>query len=411
MAVDRLGEKMPTGTQIAASDQNGPAPASTAASPGSATAAAPAQNAIPFVRASRKATVQDFQQPLTLLTAGQQQVGPFDIQSNGFLRGLELYCTATTAGNAAATAFKGDAPFTALTNNSLQDPSSEFLINPYDGYELYIAEKYFAYHGSPPFCDARTSPNYLATTGAGSTGGSFAFELWVPLEDRERDAFCAVPNSAANKNYRYQGFINQSSNIYSTAPTTLPSMAVVCTNFYWTEPPPSIGNVPTVTTPNGNGSVAFLDREVFTAVTAQTNPTLILKNVGRVFKNILFVLRTAAGVRDSADWPNPTQIWLNNFPLYYKPTHTWLAEMADRYGFTTATLDVGGGGDTGVFALYDLFSQPGSVENWGSADQFLATLPTTKVQIVGSWGGSASSLTCLERTIKPSSGTALYGAR
>jgi hypothetical protein len=404
---------MPTGTQIAASDQNGPAPASTAASPGSASATPAQQNAIPFVRASRKATVQDFQNPATAITAAQSQIGPFDIQSNGFLRGLELYVTATAAGNAATVVFKGDAPFTALTNNSLQDPSSEFIINPYDGYELMLAEKYFAYHGNPPFCDPRNSPNYLATAGSGGAGGSFGFELWLPLEDRERDAFCAVPNSAANKNYRYQGFINTSANIYATPPTTLPNISVACTNFYWTEPPPSIGNVPTVTTPNGNGSVAFLDREVFTAVTAQTNPTLILKNVGRVFKNILFVLRTAAGVRDSADWPNPTQVWLNNFPLYYKPTHTWLAEMSERYGWTAGpgTYDVANGLDTGVFALYDLFSQPAGVTNWGSADQFLATLPTTKVQIVGSWGGSASSLTCLERTIKPSSGTALYGSR
>jgi hypothetical protein len=403
---------MPTGTQIAASDQNGPAPASTAASPGAATAAPAQAQAIPFVRASRKASVQDFQSPSgTNLTTGQQQIGPFDIQSNGFLRGLELYVTATAATNVATVVFKGDAPFTALTNNSLQDPSSEFIINPYDGYELMVAEKYFAYHGNPPYCDPRSSPNYLATAGSGASAGSFAFELWLPLEDRERDAFCAVPNSAANKNYRYQGFFNTLANTYSTAPTNAPSISVACTNFYWTEPPPSIGNQPTVTTPNGNGSVAFLDREVFTAVTSQTNPTLILKNVGRVFKNILFILRTAAGVRDSADWPNPTQVWLNNFPLYYKPTHTWLAEMEDRYGVTVNTLDVAGGLDTGVFALYDLFSQPGQVTNWGSADQFLATLPTTKVQIVGSWGGSASSLTCLERTIKPSSGTALYGSR
>lgn len=402
---------MPTPTQAVSSDQYGASPASTAASPGSQGAANAQASAIPFVRASRKASVQDFTQP-NLTIGALQQLGPFDIQSNGFLRGLELYVTATASANAATVVYQQNAPFTALTNVQLQDPSSEFIVNPFDGYELYLAEKYFAYHGNPPYCDARSSANYLATAGGGSAGGSFAFELWVPLEDRERDAFTAVPNSAANKNYRLQAFLNSSANIYSTAPTTLPpNFMVQTTNFYWTEPPPSIGNVPTVATPNGNGSVAFLDREVFTSVTSQTNPTLILKNVGRVFKSIIFILYSTAPARDNADWPNPTSVWVNGFPLYYKPTHTWLAEMGDRYGLTGTTYDTAGTLDTGVKVLYDLDSQPGQVTNWGPADQYLSTLPTTKVQVVGAFGGSAGSLVCLERTIKPSSGSALYGGR
>lgn len=404
---------MPSQSQIVASDQNGPAPASTAASPGSAGPAQAQASAVPFVRASRKASLQDFTQ--TNLTIGSlQQIGPFDIQSNGFLRGLELYVSASDSSNVATVVFTGNGPFTAVTNNQLQDPSSEFIINPYDGYELYLAEKYFAYQGNPPFCDPRSSPNYVATAGSGGTAGTFAFESWVPLEDRERDAFCAVPNSAANKNYRYQAFLNSSANIYSTAPTNLPvNFTIQATNFYWTEPPPSIGGVPTVTTPNGNGSVAFLDREVFTAVTNQTNPTLILKNVGRVFKDIILLLYSTTNARDNADWPNPTQVWVNNFPLYYKYTHTWLAQMSDRFGYGAAgqAFDSAGGLDTGVKVLYDLDSQPGQVTNWGPADQYLASLPTTKIQVVGAFGGSAGSLVVLERTLKPSSGSALYGGR
>jgi hypothetical protein len=397
-----------------ASDQYGPSPAATYASPGSQMPAQQKAQAIPFVRASRRASQQDFAQTLTMNT-GQQQLGPFDIQTNGFLRFLELYTVCTTAGNSATTAFNtgtNDAPFIALTNNTLQDPSSEFIVNPYTGYELMLAEKYFNV-AQTPYSDPRADPNYVLTTGPGATGGSFAFVLRVPLEDRQRDALAAVPNSAANKNYRYTTFLNSSSSVYSTAPTTLGSVAVSCTNFYWTEPPASIGNTPTVATPNGNGTVAYLDREVFTAISSQTNPTIIFKNVGRVYKSAIFVLRLSSGARDGTltDWPNPLAIWINGFPLYYKPQHTWFSEMQELFGFTATalgTFDGVGTLDTGVYVWHDLDVQPGVNTNWGSADQYLATVASTKIQLVGSWGATANNLTILQRTIKPSSAAALY---
>lgn len=395
------------------SDQYGPSPASTAASPGSQSPTPPQPQAIPFVRASRRASQQDFGQSAMTLTAAQQQLGPFDIQTNGFLRYLELYVAQTTAANAAAVAFAQDGPFNVLQNVTLQDPSSEFIVSPYTGYELMLAEKYFGYAGNSPHTDPRSDPNFLATTGAGATGGSFAVVLKIPLEDRQRDAFCAVPNSAANKNYRLQAYVNSTAGIFTTGPTTpAPNLQVQCTNFYWTEPPASIAGAPTVPTPNGNGSVAYLDREVFTALTSQSNPSIIFKNVGRVFKNALFIARNNAGtsVRTFTDWPDPMAIWINGFPMYYKPLHTWRTETQKLtgYGSGGAALDAAGGQDTGVLPWYDLMSQPGHTDNWGPADQFLPTVPSTKIQLVGVFGATSNTLTVLQRTIKPSSGAALF---
>lgn len=396
-------------SNVVQSDQFGPAPVSTTSNPSSATPSNQGPTQIPFVRASRKASQQDFAFSALLSAASQSQIGPMDIQTNGFLRRLELFVNAPTAGNAAATAFQQDGPWVSLQNVTLQDPSSEFIVSPYTGYELFLADKYFASVASGPGADPRGDPNYLATTGAGATGGSFAFALNVPLEDRTRDAFCAVPNSAANKNYRLQAYLATSGTIYSTAPTALPTVTVNCTNFYWTEPPQSIAGVATVGTPNGNGSVAYLDRETFTSLSSATTPTLIFKNTGRVYKSAIFILRNATPLREDTDWPDPMTIWVNGYPLYYKPKHTWLSDMSDAYGFTGATKDVVGGLDTGVYVWYDLYSQAGRVENWGDANQMLATAASTKLQLVGSFGGGASSLTVLQRTIKPISGAALYG--
>lgn len=396
---------------VAPSDQYGPAPASTAASPGSQRPAPSQPQAIPFVRAARRASQQDFGVTGVTLGANQQQIGPVDIQTNGFLRYLELYVSCTAAGNSATVAFNGDAPFNALQNVTLQDPSSEYIVSPYNGYELMLAEKYFGYAGPPPFCDPRGDPNYLATTGSGATGGSFTFVVKVPLEDRTRDAFCAVPNSAANKNYRLQAFWSTSGTVYGTAPTTVPANTQLqITNFYWTEPPASIAGAPAVPTPNGNGSVAYLDREVFTGITSANNPPLIWKNVGRVIKSVLFVERDGSNVRQDSDWPDPVTIWVNGFPLYYLPKHTWNSEMSDCTGYGAAgqSKNTVGGLDTGVFLLYPLLTQTGKVDNWGPADQMLPTVPSTKIQSVANWGATISSLTLLQRTIKPSSGAALF---
>lgn len=402
-----------TPSAVASSDQYGPAPVSTASNPSSAAPANAAPTQIPFVRASRKATQQDFTFGATQLATGASpQIGPMDIQTNGFLRSLDLFVSAPTTGQATAgVSFQQDNPWSVLQNITLQDPSSEYIINPYSGYELYLAEKYFQYGGEAPFCDPRGDSNYFATIGTGTDAGSFQFVLRVPLEDRTRDAFTAVPNSAANKNYRFQANLNTSGNIYTTSPSVLPSVTIQATNFYWTEPPASIGNVPTVQTPNGNGSVAYLDRETFTSLAGQTSPTLIFKNVGRVYKSVIMILRSTASpsLRDDADWPNPMSIWVNGYPLYYKPVNIWTSEMGDFYGLNGQTKDIAGGLDTGVYVWYDLANQPGRSTNWTDANQYLATVPSSKIQLVGAFGASASNLVILQRTIKPSSGAALYG--
>lgn len=391
------------------SDQFGPAPVNTASNPASSAPANAQPTQIPFVRAARRASQQDFAFSATLSAATTSQIGPMDIQTNGFLRRLELYVSAATSGNSATTAFQQDGPFVALQNVTLQDPSSEFIVSPYTGYELMLAEKYFATIAEMPGSDPRNDPNYVATTGSGGTGGSFGFVLSVPLEDRARDAFCAVPNSAANKNYRFQAFLATAGTIYSTNPSTLQNVTLNATNFYWTEPPQSIAGVPTVGTPNGNGSVAYLDRETFSSLSSATTPTLIFKNTGRVYKNAIFILRNSTPAREDTDWPNPMTIWVNGYPLYYKPQHTWWSDMADYYAITTTTRDVASGLDTGVYVWYDLDVQAQKVTNWADANQYLATAASTKLQLVGSFGGGASSLVVLQRTIKPISGAALYG--
>jgi hypothetical protein len=157
--------------------------------------------------------------------------------------------------------------------------------------------------------------------------------------------------------------------------------------------------------------VAYLDREVFTALQSQTNPTLILKNVGRVFRGVLFLLYNSANARiETNGYPDPMQIWVNGFPLYVKPQHSWKSQMADwtGYGFPGAAAEAALGLDTGVRYWGDLYDQTSMNQNWNPADQDLPTVASTKINLIGTWGSAADHVVLLERTIKPSSGAALY---
>ena len=92
------------------------------------------------------------------------------LEGTGFFLGADVEVQAITAGNAAAVAFKPDAPFSALTNVTLKDVGPD-LVNV-SGYGLYLANLYGGFGQRIP--TASVDPLvYHATAGAGATGGSF----------------------------------------------------------------------------------------------------------------------------------------------------------------------------------------------------------------------------------------------
>jgi hypothetical protein len=372
---------------------------------------APARSvpAIPFTRASRKKTKQAFTTGPFVLGVNAQTLTPIQIPPGGFLEFVDLLITCTTAGNAAVVVFAADAPWNALAYIDLRNSAGDSVIVPFNGYQLYLINKYGVLGIDTPNGDPRRSPAFFATAGVGAgLGGSFQMLLRVPLEIDPRDAFCSVPNLAANKAYQLQLGLNANAPIYTTPPTTPGSVTIQGLMGYWSQPNQmNAAGVNQEVKPVGNGSVSLWRLQP--AVVSAGDRLTQLLNVGNVLRSIIFTLRTAAGARTAADWPATSQVVLNDDILFYLPTGYWSHYIAQDYAYNTGAVEAAGGLDNGVFVVSQLNNQRGSVQSDGPRDQYLVTYNTTLLQLRSTvFGGAASTLEIITNEIKPISALALY---
>lgn len=416
---------VPSSTGIGAPG-NAPAPASLARSPMSSGPAGGASASIPFPRGSTLATMRDA--TVSLAAGATTQV---QLQTNAFLESIILDCTLTSTNTAAnAVAFAADAPFSAISQIKLDDPAGQSIITPITGYQLYCLNKYLP--DTDCYFDPKLDPNYAASTGTGASG-TISFRLVLPVEHRRRDALGAVNNSAANQ--RYLVTITALSSftttgqayIFTTAPGIVgTSLSIQLWQQYWTSPPSVIttaqGQSQVQQTPSGLGTVGFVRYERHTEMSGGGSPQIQLNNVGDYISTLLFTLRNNASpaVRDQTDWPPEFDWWINDFQVHALSVNDWQRWMARHYRYTAtaanststtaSTPDAAGGLDIGVYTLGSWMSGLlDRVENFGPANQYLATDATTKLQIRGSlWGNTAGALEVLTRMIRPVSGAALF---
>lgn len=388
------------------------------AAPAAAAApAAPAAPLIPFTRGSRKKTAFALAVGPQALTANIQPVNPIEIPAQGFLRFVDLEITITAAGNAAAVAFAADGPFNVLSSVTLTNSAGDPIVVPFTGYQLMLMRKYGAMSEDAPFGDARNDPQFTLVTGAAGTGGSAHFFLRVPGELDPRDAFGAIPNLASNKNYMLNISLAALGTIYTTQPTAAPTVTITGESHYWAQPKgTNVRGIAQQASPDGNGSVSMWRLQ--TPGPTPGDNLVKLTNVGNVLRVIIFILRTAAGARTTADWPATTQFILNDDPMFTLRQAAWESAMARAYGLVKPTTggtaisskDVAGGLDTGVYVLYQFMKQTGSIIADHPRDQYLPTLDASKAQLRGtSWGAAASTLEVISNEIKPISARALYG--
>lgn len=374
---------------------------------------APAAPVIPFVRASRKKSRLSGQYGPITLNTGTQALAPIQLPAAGYLRSIRLTVTGTTSGNIAAAAFQADAPFNILQQISLLSANGDSLISPIDGFALYALNKYGAFGTGKN--DPVADPSYSLTTGTGATGGSFKFQIRIPVEIDPRDAFCSLQNMAANQSFLLQLSLNSIAGVYSTAPTNAPTVSITAVMEYWSAPATNTPNGDVqATAPAANGSVSLIQTQ-----TPSINPSSVqniqLINVGNTIRFPMFILRNASGVRTEADWPAVTNFYVNNDPFYYKTKENWRSQMATAYGYNgglsaTPAVDKL---DNGVFVLTD-FMDDGSagankVDAASNRNLYLVTGSATAFNLeAASWGAGASQLLCLQNTIRPSSPQALY---
>jgi hypothetical protein len=373
---------------------------------------------VPFQVASLKRVRQAFD---TGNLAPGQNVSAIEIPAaGGFLRFIEMAVTLTTAGNAAATAFAADGPWNALSFIEFLPPSGDPPIVPHTGYQLYLWNKYGAFSQTPPFSDPRRDPNCSVTTGAGATGGSAAFTLRLPFEIDPATGFCSLTNSAANKSYLLNMIVNTTGNIYTTAPTAAPVVRVIGTMYYWDEP---MSNTRQGTTqeaaPNGIGS--FSQLRLDTPPLTAGDKIVKVNNAGPVLRNLLMVLRTAAGARTNADIPATWDFLFNTRDRFLIADSLLQSDIAECYGYQQGTgtngfgqtpaFDAANGLDTGV-RTFPYLLEMGTIAPDNPRTQYQVTADASLTQVRGiSFGANAATLELLSNLIRPTSAAALYNGR
>ena len=389
---------------------------------GSASAATAQQGAaktvaaIPFTRGARKRSLfVNVNAP----TFGAAASGATQTQlpAGGWLRYIELQVAAVAAGNAATVAFQNDAPFNVFSQVALRTAAGDSIIDPIDGFTLYAINKYIPFSFGLWF--PQQGADWVLTPGAGATGGSFAFTLFIPLEVDARDAYGALQNMAANLSYLLTLSLNASGLVYSTAPTTIPPVTINAIMHYWAAPNATNNNGDLQqTAPASQGTVSLLQVQTpVIAVGAAQNIQLI--NVGNVVREPLFILRNASGVRDTTQWPNQMNVILNQDIIHTIYRTEWLNKIYDAMPELTSSAQTAAASaagttlDAGVFPFIDFINDGGVGSNRlassQSRNQWLVTAAQTALNIdAHNWGATAGSLLIVQNNVRPNSADALY---
>lgn len=339
------------------------------------------QNATPATStAFRSQTQPTIKRPGTVLSGAFGTALPdTQIPPTTLLRNLTLEISATSSGNTATVAFQPDAPLNVLSSVYLHDAQGTAIIGGmnFDSYTMTAANKWFGFSYNS---DVTENATYSAVSGSGDDGGSFAFVLKIPVEIVSRTGVGSQINTDTQSPLVLSLAVNSADAVYSTAPTTLPTVNVtVSFGGYWNQ----TGNPNSFATPSAVGSLNYINWTSYPGLSGQTQFQLANLGLGNSILGMLFINRLAStGARDDTSFPNPFQYAYRGNVEYQYSQMLWKSEMSEATGLTP---------DTGVYWIdYGRdFINKGGVGNtlfYGA----LNTAVGDSLEITGNWAAQAT---------------------
>lgn len=317
---------------------------------------------IGFARASKLHT--EFGQTLSAALTSSSSTLSFRVPVNGYLNKVYLYVSAPTSGNAATVAFQPDAPWSLLQNVQLRDSSGTQIWN-LTGYQLFLATKWGGYR---TYRYDQSAFGLTQTAGAGATGGTIQYVLSLPI-GFGRDALGVLPNMDASSPYILDVTLAPSSAVYSTAPTTLPtvSLQIGIESRMAPDATDLFGNAQE-TTPPALGTAQFWS--VYSQPVVAGDNTISLPRVGNYMRNIGIVTRNAGGARANL-LTGTFVLEFDTFQLYQTLIPVWQTEIYSKFGYDL---------DTGVL-WFPFTLDPDNLPGNEYGDMWLPTLNTTRLVV------------------------------
>jgi hypothetical protein len=353
-------------------------------------------------------------------TTSTQDLPVLNVPPAGFLRGLYLIVETTAANTGTVSvAFKEDAPFNVLETVTLEDVNNQPIVGPLSGHDLMLINKYGGYAG---YSDPRGAPGpaYYALSGVGTTaaspstaqGGAYSFVLRIPVELVQRDGLGALPNKSGTSMFKLRLRLNTTANVYGTAPGTSWVTRIRVQQVNWWDPPETdLKGRPLAQNPPAIQTTQYWSKQSYPVAAGQSRQGL--QRVGFLIRNLVFVLRDTSGTRsgsgDSA-FPDPFTLQFEAIQLIVRARILWLKLMAERFGTVRAEALAGGTalGDTfirdnGVYVEpfnLDFGLAPGAETRMG----YLPTSSASRLEVQGTLGTGAGTLTVLTNDVAPANG-------
>lgn len=311
------------------------------------------------------------------------------------LRCIYLEVTCVVSGNVTnVVAFQPDAPLNVFSLVNFHDAQGTSIVGSFDSFTLAMAQKWFGFTNN---ADVTTSAVYSATVGAVGAGGSFTMVFRIPVEIVSRTGVGSQINTDTQSPLVLSLTVNQSTAIYSTAPSTTPTVSVVVSyGGYWNQS----GNPNSFATPTAVGTLNYVNWTNYTGLSGQQQFQLSNIGLGNSVANLMFINRLTSGsARDDASFANPLQVAYRGNVLGSFSQLLWKHLMSEAYGYAGSTLDGGLGANAataqsspslnkGVYNVWfndDFTNDPGNTLFYA----LLNTAVGDSVELTGSWSASA----------------------
>lgn len=287
---------------------------------------------VPFRRATTFRTSRLQTTTRTMLTSSI--IVDETLEGTGFASAINLEVVCTTAANAAATAFQEDGPWSALDTVVFRDNNGE-LFN-LSGFHLYLLNLYTGFLPGGLHSASADTTIWQKVTGAGATGGSFRFHLYVPLAINRRSLIGVVGNQDQAVKFSLRTDLAASTAVYSTAPTALGSVNIKRTyeNYAVPQPVNAEGDAQEQLPPYW-GALHFGTQSVNAYLpTGGSKINHYLPRIQNTIRVLVLVLRSN-GSRATAEANLPTEIsfLLGDTNIFTEDVNYRRRVMLDRFGF------------------------------------------------------------------------------
>lgn len=273
---------------------------------------------VPFPQASEHAREQPLSFTVTPGTA-PIKIGPADLTPNGFLRFVDIHVHTQTAGTAGPAAAAPGYPWNIFSDIQFIDTGGQRM-DDLPGYALYV-DNYASSQGA-----IRGDPATAYDHSASLTAPNFRLRIARELFPDGRGA---LPNLSGSQKYRVRLVVDAISNIYSTLPTTAPTLIIDVIDHLWLLPSPfDGGGRPQSRRPPLLGLAQYRTSWYPSLSQSTANVSHEIKAQGNLIKFIAIFAQDSSGAYNDAVFPDPVTLRIDNsYPISDVP----LSEIIHEY--------------------------------------------------------------------------------